>query len=337
MPSRKKLKHATVVGVFNTRAEAEAALRDLRAAGFKDDQIGMVARNASGKLVDETGETYAEEGAAVGAVAGAATGAAVGAGILAGVIPVIGPVMALGTLGTILVNAAGGAAIAGVAGALIGWGIPEEDAKYYESEVKAGRFLVTVDAKDREAEAWTILSRHGGYNRQHTAKTTRTARRTTAGAASGMAVGTTGTARACATGTAAGAGRTMELKEEKLNVRKTPVKKGEVEVRKEVVTEHKRIDVPVEREEVVIERRPARGRAARGTIQPEEIRIPVKEERVDVTKETVVKEEVNVGKRKVRGTQTVGGEVRREELRVQEQGDVDVKGTTETYSARARK
>src|SRR2546421_818868 len=115
MPSRKKkLERATVIGVFATRAEAEAALRDLRAAGFKDDQIGMVARNASGKMVDESGETYAEEGAAVGAVAGAGAGALVGWGVLTGAIPVIGPVLALGTLGTILVNAAGGAAIAGI-------------------------------------------------------------------------------------------------------------------------------------------------------------------------------------------------------------------------------
>jgi len=74
MPSRRKLKHATVVGVFNTRAEAEAALRDLRAAGFKEDQIGMVARNASGKLVDESGETYAEEGPPSGRSSGPGSG-----------------------------------------------------------------------------------------------------------------------------------------------------------------------------------------------------------------------------------------------------------------------
>src|SRR5206468_12801907 len=104
--------------------------------------------------------TKAPEGAAIGAAAGAAGGAAVGAGILAGVIPVIGPVLALGTLGTILVNAAGGAAVAGIAGALIGWGVPEEDAKYYENEVAAGKFLVTVAAKDREDEAWAVISRN---------------------------------------------------------------------------------------------------------------------------------------------------------------------------------
>jgi hypothetical protein len=77
---------------------------------------------------------------------------------------VIGPVLALGTLGTILVNAAGGAAIAGIAGALIGWGIPEEDATFYENEVKAGRYLVTVECGYGD-DARDIVRRHGGYDR----------------------------------------------------------------------------------------------------------------------------------------------------------------------------
>jgi uncharacterized protein (TIGR02271 family) len=73
----------------------------------------------------------------------------------------------------------------------------------------------------------------------------------------------------------------------------------------------------------VIERRPA-GAAARG-IRAEEIRIPVKEERVNVTKETVATEEVTDGKRKVVGTETVGGEVRKEELKIEQKGDVTVR------------
>src|SRR5215207_4043455 len=153
MPTRKK--HNAVVGVFETKARAEQAIADLKAAGFDDDKIGMVYRGADGEMV-KTGaadETYAEEGAVAGAVAGAAGGALVGAGIIAGVIPVIGPVLALGTLGTVLVNAAGGAAIAGLAGALIGWGISEDDATYYEEQVAGGRYLVTVDTADRQAEA----------------------------------------------------------------------------------------------------------------------------------------------------------------------------------------
>jgi len=119
--------------------------------------------------------------------------------------------------------------------------------------------------------------------------------------------------------------RTIQLREEQLKVDKHRVRTGEVNVRKEVVTEQKQITVPVEREEVVIERRPAHGAAA-GDIQAEEIRIPVSEEQVNVHKETVVKEEVSVGKRKVTENKTVGGTVKKEELRVEEQGDVNVKG-----------
>jgi len=158
----------TTVGVFATRAAADNAIAELKSAGYRDDQIGLVAKDSSGRTVKRDGsgaeETNAGEGAAVGAAAGALGGAAVGAGILAGVIPVIGPVLAIGTLGTILLNAAGGAAIAGVAGALIGWGIPEDDAKYYEGRVQAGHYLVTVECGQGD-DARDLLRRHGGYDR----------------------------------------------------------------------------------------------------------------------------------------------------------------------------
>src|SRR5271163_1586153 len=96
-----------VVGVFYTRSEAEQAIRDLRIAGFPDDKIGLIARDSAGRMVSEKGgETLAEEGAVAGAVIGAGAGALVGLAVLSGTIPVIGPVLAVGTLGTILLNAA---------------------------------------------------------------------------------------------------------------------------------------------------------------------------------------------------------------------------------------
>jgi hypothetical protein len=82
-----------------------------------------------------------------------------------GVIPVIGPILAVGPLAAALISAAGGAAVAGIAGALIGWGIPEHDAKYYESEVQAGRYLVTVDRGTRSDDPRAVFTRHGGYDR----------------------------------------------------------------------------------------------------------------------------------------------------------------------------
>ena len=303
MAARKK--RQAVVAVFETRARADQAVAELKKAGFADGDIGMVSRNAEGKTVKSgaANETRAEEGALVGAAAGAAGGALVGAGILAGVIPVIGPVLAIGTLGTILLNAAGGAAIAGITGALVGWGIPEDDATFYENEVKGGRYLVVVDTKDRQDQARSILHSRGGFDRAGW----------TAVRADRANIATEGSFRT-------DDGRTFQLREEQLKANKREEKTGDVPVRKEVVTEHKTLTVPVEREEVVIERRPAGGRAAAGSIKAEEIRIPVREEKVNVTKESVVKEEVSVGKRKVRDTKTVEGDVRREELRVESGG-----------------
>jgi len=120
--------------------------------------------------------------------------------------------------------------------------------------------------------------------------------------------------------------RTMQLREERLKVGKHSVEAGDVTVRKEVVSEDKTITVPVEREEIVIERRPATGRAAAGSIsaESEEIRIPVRREEIDVEKETVVTDEVSVGKRKVQGTEKASGTVRKEQLKVDKHGDVDI-------------
>ena len=159
-------KCSTVVGVFATQASAEKAYADLRAEGFRDDEIGLVGKDMKGNVVRK-GTAHgnnAGEGAAIGAAAGIAGGAAVGAGIIAGVIPVIGPILAIGTLGTILLNAAGGAVIAGIAGSLIGWGIPAEDAKYYEERVNEGHYLVTAKCENHK-NALPIFTRHGGYGR----------------------------------------------------------------------------------------------------------------------------------------------------------------------------
>ena len=312
MPTRKK-KHNTVVGVFETRARADQAVAELKRAGFDDDDIGMVHRDSEGKTV-KTGaadDTHAGEGAAIGAAAGAGAMALGSLAISLGVIPVIGPILAVGPLAAALISAAGGAAAGGLGGALIGWGIPEEDASYYENEVKAGRFMVTVEAKDRVTEAQAVLRRGGGFDRSGW-EAVRADRANTL---------TEG-------GLRTQEGRVIQLREEELRAHKETVGAGEVKVRKEVQTEQRQITVPVEREEIVVERRPAGGKAAKGDMKAEVIRIPVKEERVHVTKEPVVREEVVVSKRKVHGTQTVSDTVRKEDLAVESEGGAKVRHTT---------
>jgi len=87
--------------------------------------------------------------------------------------------------------------------------------------------------------------------------------------------------------------------------------------------------VPVTREEVVVERHPVEPRPANRPISEREtIEVPVREERVEVEKQPVVYEEVEIGKRQVQETEQVSGTVRREEARIEREGDVDVRETT---------
>jgi len=297
------------VGVFSDNTRAQEAVRALKQAGFRDDQIGVVGRNDTATTTTDSSGSRVAEGAGIGAATGAGVGALWALGIAVGMLPAIGPVIAGGLLASVLASAAGGAAVAGIVGALIGLGIPEEEAHYYEAEFKQGRTLVTVKAEGRATEAWTILERYGAY------------RRDTASMATGTAHASTHTART------AEAGGTVKVHEERLHAHKTPVQTGEVHVRKEVVTDQQTLNVPVTREEVVIERRPASGQASSSEIRAgEEVRIPVKEEQVHVSKDTVVKEEVSVGKRKVTDTEPVTGTVRKEQVHIEREGNVDVHG-----------
>jgi hypothetical protein len=154
--------HRMTVGVFSTREAAERAVEGLRAQGYRDNQIGVVARDAQGntKRTDGGGDTNAGEGAAIGAAAGAGALALGSLAVSFGVIPVIGPILAVGPLAAALISAGAGLAGGGLIGALVGWGIPEEDAKYYEGEVKSGKYLVTV-----EGEARDTFRTHGGIVR----------------------------------------------------------------------------------------------------------------------------------------------------------------------------
>jgi len=163
-------RRGTVVNVFTDHDQARSAVSELRDKGFSAEEVGVVGRlDRADSTASTNGETYAAEGAATGVAAGAGAGALWGLGIVAGVMPILGPAFAGGTLAAILTSAAAGAAAAGVTGSLIGLGIPRDEAEYYESEVRGGRFLVTVSATGREAEASEIMHRHGGYTQLTTA------------------------------------------------------------------------------------------------------------------------------------------------------------------------
>jgi hypothetical protein len=49
-------------------------------------------------------------------------------------------------------------------GALVGIGVPKEEAEYYEGEFKSGRTIVTVRPEGRYDEAVEVLQRFGAYD-----------------------------------------------------------------------------------------------------------------------------------------------------------------------------
>ena len=119
----------------------------------------------------------------------------------------------------------------------------------------------------------------------------------------------------------------LQRVEEDLTAQKTAAEVGEVVVSKDVVEQEQTLEVPVTREEVQIRSRivdrPADASAAVG--QEETIRVPVREEQVQVGKEARVVEELEIEKVQTQETQQVSDTVRKEQFRVQEQGDTDIR------------
>ncbi|TMD23368.1 MAG: YsnF/AvaK domain-containing protein [Chloroflexi bacterium] len=202
----------------------------------------------------------------------------------------------------------------GITNSLENLGLPEDEATFYNGEFESGRTVVVVNTRDRQQEASQILSRDGGYDYA---------------SRSGQTTGTSSYANTAgqATDYNTQAGQNVQLREEQLRANKQSVETGAVGLRKDVVSEQQSFDVPVNREEVVIERHAASGQPSDTPIgEGETYRVPVREEQVTVDKQPVVREEVSLGKRQVQDSQRVSDTVRREEARVERQGDVNVQG-----------
>ncbi|MCT7976967.1 DUF1269 domain-containing protein [Laspinema olomoucense] len=180
------------VGVFDRYEDAEAAFYQLRQAGFPLNNLSLIApdlprsrnigeANMNSHLTmgdaaspappvhtTEATGTLAGDGAATGAVAGGTVGGFIGLlqALAALSLPGIGPVLAGGTVATILLNTlaggALGAATGGLVGALAGLGIPDERATIYNNRLSQGHYLLIVEGSVYEIErAEEILTGRG--------------------------------------------------------------------------------------------------------------------------------------------------------------------------------
>lgn len=147
-------KKIAVFGLFNTRGELERAIDMLRVGGFREvDMSALLPEAGATAEVAHEKHTKAPEGALVGAAAGGAVGGTLGLllGLGALAIPGLGPFIAAGPIVAALAGAGAGGAVGTLTGALVGMGIPEYEAKKYESLVhKHGKCLLAVHADNSD-------------------------------------------------------------------------------------------------------------------------------------------------------------------------------------------
>lgn len=166
-------KHA-VFAIVDHESHARSAIAALEAGGYVASDISILSSHSDHPGVIQSGiagtgdlgavktgriahdnSTKAPEGAAVGVSSGAVLGAAAGwlVGIGALAIPGVGPFIAAGPILAALSGAAIGAAAGGLTGALVGYGIPEYEAKLYAGKLEKGHILIGVHANSSDKAA----------------------------------------------------------------------------------------------------------------------------------------------------------------------------------------
>lgn len=162
-------KNVAVFGLFASPAIAENAVDHLLEKGFSNSAISvLLPDDESTRAFAHEKHTKAPEGAATGGATGGINGGSLGllAGIGALAIPGVGPLIAAGPIMGALAGLGVGGAVGGIVGALVGMGIPEFEAKRYESAVREGGTLLSVhcDTDQQIDQAKVALKETGAYD-----------------------------------------------------------------------------------------------------------------------------------------------------------------------------
>jgi hypothetical protein len=141
----------SVFCIATSRNQADQIVDHLKTESFFNHAISVLFPN-NGTTRDFAHEknTKAPEGVVAGAGTGGVIGGALGwiAGIGALAIPGVGPFIAAGPMMAAFSGVAARATVGGIAGGLIGLGVPELEARRYEGKVKAGNILISVHTED---------------------------------------------------------------------------------------------------------------------------------------------------------------------------------------------
>lgn len=153
----------TLAGIFPDRNEAEAAAHEVRELGLNIEDISIVTRHGEIDINHEERSQITNDnisdGVTAGGILGGLAGLLLGAGTFA--VPGLGIIAGAGPLIGLLTGAVGG----GLIGGLIDLGIPEEQGKRYEEDVKGGKVLFTMHGEeDVLKQVEDILKNHNAQN-----------------------------------------------------------------------------------------------------------------------------------------------------------------------------
>jgi hypothetical protein len=157
---------STVFCLAKDNLHAVRILTRLQREGFGGGDVSVLHSDGRGNISTDNA-TKAPEGAVAGAGTGAILGGAVGwlAGVGLLAIPGLGPLIAAGPILATLSGLALGGAAGGLTGGLIGLGVPEYEAKEYQTRLQEGKVLIAVlvnDQTDAAARVRTVMGEEQG-------------------------------------------------------------------------------------------------------------------------------------------------------------------------------
>jgi uncharacterized membrane protein len=152
----------SIIAVYPDHDSAETAARRLEAVGIDMKNVSVIGKDFESverPVGFVTTGSVANDGAKVGALSGGLFGLLIGAAFL--VVPGVGPMIIAGPLAAAVLGgiegALGGAAMGGLTGALVGLGVSKDKAIRYEADVKAGKYLLTLDGDAAQMQRTKFL------------------------------------------------------------------------------------------------------------------------------------------------------------------------------------